>query len=97
MHGKRPSAPATRAAWPYSSATALVVWTHVNVPNHCAIAQVGADTVKKAREAAAGAGDAGGLAPANSQEAKILSALRGGVLEVKLHRPHVHGGLDPAK
>ncbi len=53
--------------------------------------------MRKAREAAAGAGDAGGLAPANSQEAKILSALRGGVLEVKLHRPHVHNGLDPAK
>lgn len=49
--------------------------------------QVGAETVKKA-EAAAHSGD---VRPSNETEAKILSALRGGVLEVKLHRPKPPG------
>lgn len=64
--------------------------------------QVGEETVRKAREAgeAAQHGDrfpSSQLAPADSQEAKILNALRGGVLEVKLHRPHVHDGVQPAR
>lgn len=58
--------------------------------------------MRKAREAgeAAQHGDRippSQLAPADSQEAKILNALRGGVLEVKLHRPHVHNGVQPAR
>lgn len=63
---------------------------------------MGAETVKKAREAAeaarrGAAASSSQLAGGNEQEAKILNALRGGVLEVKLHRPHAHQGVQSAK
>jgi len=55
--------------------------------------QVGRDTVEKAKAAGAHAG-----AEAGSQEAQILSALRGGVLEVKFHRnPSMEDGPPTAK
>lgn len=54
---------------------------------------MGRDTVEKAKAAGAHAG-----AEAGSQEAQILSALRGGVLEVKFHRnPSMEDGPPTAK
>ena len=68
-------------------------------PSHM---QVGADTVEKARKAAEAARrgaavSSSQLAGGNETEAKILNALRGGVLEVKLHHPHAHPGVQPAR
>lgn len=74
----------------------------LNLPDTLSHTQVGADTVEKARQAAEAARrgaavSSSQLAGGDETEAKILNALRGGVLEVKLHHPHAHPGVQPAR